>query len=681
MKAAAITVAMVTALALPAPAQEHAPDDIDIQQLIDEVAGTPDLDAPYEMMFENLVQLLSEPYDLNRVTAEELSLLGFLSATQISSLIEHRVSHGDFISVYELQTLPDFDEITTTRLAHFVRVREPATRMNKSILTRIFENKNMYILTRYNVTLERKDGFDSAGMKFQGSPGQVYARFRSSIPGDFSVGFTAEKDDGEPYAWKAGQIGIDYTSFHLQLQNKGRIKNLILGDYQVQAGQGIVLGGVFGLGKGGGETVSTLRRSNLGGLPFTSANENGYLRGLLVTCQLTPAMSVTAFYSRAKRDAAIESDSTGEQLATSLRSSGLHRTPGEIGGRKVVVETNTGIILNYKIKRIDAGLIWNSVLFDIPVRRNPTRYNQFAFSGQHNHNGSLFVNYNLHNHAFFSEVAVTAGEGVAVLAGVLTSVSTKLDLAIAFRKYARNFQTFYSNALSEGSLVQNETGLYWGWKYRIRKHFQVTGYVDFFRFPWLKYRTYAPSRGYEWLTRVSREITKGTKFYLQMREESKARNIADETPLYKLGQGIKRNYVVGVRIKGSAALTLKTRVQYSTYTFNDKTTEGTVVMQDVGLDAGRLRLAARYALFDTDDYDNRQYVYERDAWLSFSLPAYNGVGIRNYVMASYTFGKHITCWLRFAHTRYTDRENIGSGNDRIEGNQRNDIKFQVRYKF
>src|SRR5690606_17089870 len=105
------------------------------------------------------------------------------------------------------------------------------------------------------------------------------------------------------------------------------------------------------------------------------------------------------------------------------------------------------------------------------------------------------------------------------------------------------------------------------------------------------------------------------------------------------------------------------------------------VMQDVALDAGNFKFAARYALFDTDDYDNRQYVYERDAWLSFSLPAYFGVGKRTYIMASYAFRKHVTCWIRFAHTRYTDRDNIGSGYDRISGNQRNDIKFQVRYKF
>lgn len=681
MKTAAIAIIMIMPV-LRLCGQERVRDEIDIQQLIDEIVGAPDLDLPHEMLYDNLIQTLSEPYDLNRVTPEELRLLGFLSAQQINSLVEHRKTRGEFISVYELQTLPDFDEITASRLSHFVTVLEPAARMNKSIFRRMLENRNMYFLARYSRILERKTGFDTEGKIFQGSPDNIYTRFRSSIPGDFSIGFTAEKDPGEHFAWRpTRQMGFDYTSFHLQLQNKGRIRNLILGDYQVQAGQGLVLGGLFGLGKGGGETVSTLRRSNLGGLPFTSSNENGYLRGILVTYQVTPSILITTFYSRAKRDAAIESDSTEEQLATSFRSSGLHRTPNEIAGRKVATETNTGIIINYRSGRLDAGMLWNAVSLDIPIRRNPTRYNQFAFLGSQNQNGSVFVNYNLHNHAFFSEVAITMDGGAAMIAGVLTSLNEKLDLGLAFRKYDRHYHTFYANALSEGSLVQNETGLYWGWKYRVDKHSQVTGYVDLFRFPWLKYRTYAPSRGYEWLMRVSREVSKGTSFYLQVREECKARNISGRTPLYAVGQGLKRNYLAGASIRANAALTLKTRFQYSTYSIHGKTTEGFVVMQDIALNAGKLKLAARYALFDTDDYDNRQYAYERDAWLSFSLPAYNGVGIRNYVMAGYTFGGHLTCWIRFAHTRYTDRENIGSGYDQISGNQRNDIKFQLRYKF
>jgi hypothetical protein len=52
-------------------------------------------------------------------------------------------------------------------------------------------------------------------------------------------------------------------------------------------------------------------------------------------------------------------------------------------------------------------------------------------------------------------------------------------------------------------------------------------------------------------------------------------------------------------------------------------------------------LTGRYAIFDTEDYDNRQYVYERDVWLTYSLPAYEGRGVRNYIVAEYSFHEEI----------------------------------------
>lgn len=127
-------------------------------------------------------------------------------------------------------------------------------------------------------------------------------------------------------------------------------------------------------------------------------------------------------------------------------------------------------------------------------------------------------------------------------------------------------------------------------------------------------------------------------------------------------------------------LRLKTRAQFSTYSIQQRTSRGMVLLQDVSLNLGKLSLTARYALFDTEDYDNRQYVFERDVWLAFSMPALSGTGIRNYVLVQYDLSKKLTCWIRYANLRYTDRTEIGSGVDTIDSNTRNDIKLQVRYR-
>lgn len=166
-----------------------------------------------------------------------------------------------------------------------------------------------------------------------------------------------------------------------------------------------------------------------------------------------------------------------------------------------------------------------------------------------------------------------------------------------------------------------------------------------------------------------------------MREESKFRNAFQPNNLYQLGEGLKRNFWFNCDYGIGEKLRLKSRVQYSSYLFDNQTTEGLTLLQDISFSIGRFHITGRQALFETDNYDNRQYVYENDAWLAYSLPAYTGKGVRNYALIEYKLNKQLTFWLRYAKTRLIDRDEIGSAQDAIEGNTKNDIKFQARFKF
>jgi hypothetical protein len=95
----------------------------------------------------------------------------------------------------------------------------------------------------------------------------------------------------------------------------------------------------------------------------------------------------------------------------------------------------------------------------------------------------------------------------------------------------------------------------------------------------------------------------------------------------------------------------------------------------------KIKFTARYALFETEDYDNRQYAYENDVFLAYSLPAYFGSGIRKMIMIQYKVNRHISFWIRYAHTRYRNQESIGTGVDGIDGDKKNDIKFQTLIRF
>lgn len=666
-------------------AQEIPSKEIDPASLVDEIFATQDLDLNYQDLYENYLQLMANPLDLNTATDEQFRSLYQLKQEQILAIIHYRETAGPFLSVNELQTLLDAE--TVQKMMPFVTVADATKAFNKSMIKRIGQEQNNYLILRWGKTLEPQLGYTdkaTAATKYTGSPDNLYARFRTSRAGDFSLGFTLKKDAGEALAWNPSKTyyAFDYLSAHFQAINKGRIKNIIIGDYQAQFGQGIALGSAFGIGKNA-EAVTTMRRANLGFLPYTSLYEAGYFRGVALSTSCAKYLTVHTMVSLRGRDGTVNQDtlaSTTDYLSA-FNYSGLHRTAAELANRNSISETNVAGVVQYKKQMLDAGLIYHHTQFSLPLQRTPSLYNQFEFNGDANTNVGGYLNYNRRNYSFFSEFTQTAGQGHALVAGVLASLTPKLDASLVVRTFEKNFYSFYSNAVAENSIPQNESGVYWGWKYSFTKKYSLAGYVDLFTFPWLKYRSYSPSEGSDWLLRFTGKPSKTVSFFAQAREESKQRNTGADANLFLTAQGVKRNYTISCDYAATAQLSFRTRVQFSTYAIGGKTTRGMVVLQDVAYHMGRFGLAARYALFDTDDYDNRLYVYERDAWLSFSFPAYYGKGIRTYVMLHYRASHAIDLWLRWSQTRYTDGDGIGSGGETIAGDSRNDVKLQARIRF
>jgi hypothetical protein len=656
------------------------------QKIADDLYGAQDLDLNYEDLYDNLAQLLAHPLDVNEATDEELRFLKILSEEQIKNLLEYRLINGYLLSVYELQAVPGFDLVTIQKITPYIQVRDPASTINRSLWQRVKDESDNYFIMRYERMLQTKAGFRSetdADNHFKGSPDKLSVRFRSSRPGDFSFGFSAEKDAGEQMTWNQSrhQYGFDYISFHAQLQNKGRLKNLVIGDFQSQFGQGLMIGGIFGMGKGG-ETITTVRRSNIGHLPYTSFSEAGNLRGIAATLEVSRNIYWSGFFSSTKRDAQVSDSIQETSIISSLITTGLHRNEKELAKRAATGEQNLGSVIQYKTQRMDAGILYNQIVYDHAVAKTATRYNQFIFSGTRNENIGSYLNYTLRNAAFFSEFSHSLHGGSAYVAGVLWNMAPRVDLALLYRNFDRAYHAFYSNAFAEGSTTQNERGTYWGWKYTFHRRLNVTGYIDQFQFAWLRYRIYTPSDGHEWLVRVNYQPSRKTTLFAQIREEAKVRNIASPaSTLYTTDRGRKYNYWISSDIGASDHVRFKTRLQFSSYSIHHQTTRGMVLIQDIRFNMRKLEVTARYALFDTDDYDNRQYVYENDVWLAFSLPAYYGRGIRRYILLEYKLNSYVSFWVRYADTQYTDRDAIGSGVDKTDGSVRSDLKFQTRIKF
>lgn len=659
--------------------------DSNFDRIADElIASESDQDeSTLETQYENLTQLLTNPVDLNKVGIEELRQFYFLNENQIQQFLKYRADQGIFLSVYELQAVPGFDQNVINALAPLVKVVDEESRFNSSFARRAFSGGNSYLILRWDKTLETKKGFtdtvDSL-QRYQGSDQRIFTRFRSSIPFDYSIGFTLEKDAGEKFQWipRTRKFIGDYSSAHLQFINKGRIKNLIIGDFQAQFGQGVILGGAFGLGKSA-ETITTSRRTSIGFMPHSSAGEAGFYRGVASTYQLHKRVRISAFASQIQRDASLEESESGTKISA-FQYSGFHRNLNEQRTERNAAETTLGSIVHYSRSAFDVGVVAQHIAFQFPIQKETDLYNQFSFSGSANFNAGFFYNYTINNFCFFGEAAKSWRGGIGAVSGVIGSLSPSFDISLLYRNYSRSFYTFYANPFSENTQPQNERGMYWGVKYKWNRRVSFSAYFDLFQFPWLGFRRYAPTSGYEWLSRITFQPSRKVSTFLQMRQEKKARNISEESTQYLLDHGLKTNFWASLNY-ADGPLRMRTRIQYSTYNFNHVTSDGIVLLQGVGIELGKFQVTGHYALFQTDDFDNRQYVYENDVYLVFSLPSYDGNGVRSMLMLQYSISKTLNVYVRYARSYYRDKEEIGSGLETITGNLKNDVKFQVVLRF
>lgn len=671
-------------------AQAPLAGEINIDTFIEELFAIQDDDVNYEDLYESLFQLYTSPVDLNQATFEDLSSIYLLNPLQIESFLQYRKLNGPLLSLYELQAVPDFDMATIGRIRPFVTIGASGQNQLKGLFQRVAKENNNYLIVRTERTLEQAKGYTrpdtsangELSSRYAGGPFKHYARFRVSHPNDFSFGLTMEKDAGEAWQWSNERrvYGADFYSFHGQVKNQGRFRSVNIGDYQLQMGQGLVFGAGFAAGKGG-ETLLTVKRNSIGLLPYSSVLETGFFRGAAATYALGK-WEITGLVSRMRQDGTVRTDTLSdgpEEYISSILGTGFHRTPTERAGRNQIVEHGAGGSVLYKSGTFQAGVNLLVTEFSTPIQRRPALYNQYEFSGKTNHIGSIHFSKLWQNTQFFGEVARSASGGSGAIGGLMISLTNTLGVSMVARNYDRDFHSFYARSFGENSRNINEKGIYWGMKWKATSRLQFTAYYDKFSFPWLRFNADAPSQGHEYLAMAAYSFSKRTRAFVQYRQQSKAINSPTVSNNVQLPvQGEKENLVINLDHDTGHLLSFKSRVQLSRYSREGAPSTGFAVIQDLNAQLGKWRLSSRMAMFDTDDYDNRQYVYEKDVLYAFSIPAYFGRGIRSYLMAQYQVSSKITIWGRWSKFSYRDAEKISSGLQEIRGPIRNDFKLQAK---
>jgi hypothetical protein len=93
-----------------------------------------------------------------------------------------------------------------------------------------------------------------------------------------------------------------------------------------------------------------------------------------------------------------------------------------------------------------------------------------------------------------------------------------------------------------------------------------------------------------------------------------------------------------------------------------------------------INFSIRAAWFHTDSYNSRIYAYENDLLYTYSVPAFYGDGFRTYLNLKYKMSENIEIWFKMAESLHFGSEKLGTGHNEIKGNQRTEVKFQLRMK-
>ena len=388
--------------------------------------------------YEHLCELESSPLNINTLNPEDLYLIPGINRDQIDDIIKYRDRYGEFRTIEELALIESIDRPLRLFLSNFI-VAEPIVKGKwyaRPTLDSIMKKGHGEILSYINIPL-----YDRVGDK-NGYLGYKY-KYNIKLTGKFSdnirYGFCGAQDAGEPLFANKNNLGTDYYSFYLKVNNIGRLKTIVLGQYKIKFGMGLIQNNSFGYGKQ--IMLSSMNNYDATITGHSSRSDGEHFLGLANTLDLGKKGSInkwtlTSFWSYRKIDATLNKDGSISTISTT----GYHRTPAEMEKKNNSSSLNAGAHINYKRNGlyIGASMVYN--WFDRPLNpnpnNNPNSYRTYYAKGYDFWNASINYGYISGKFTFSGETATGSCNSIATI----NSIEAKVHKDITFNAVQR----FYS---------------------------------------------------------------------------------------------------------------------------------------------------------------------------------------------------------------------------------------------
>lgn len=653
-------------------------DDIFLQQIesLSEKSNSGVIN--FSEIAENLEYIHENKLNLNDVSADELKQLPILDVFQINNFINYRKDNGEIYSIYELTSIHGFSKKTALSILPYIKV-EPATKkeFNISDMSKIFDFGRNSLIFRLQTKRPKAEGYiaekDSLNPKYAGNNNKIYTKYIFSARDKIRFGFTLEKDEGEKFGGEKTVLGYDFSSFHFQLKNLGFVDNIILGDYNLEFGQGLALWSSFSAGKS--SDVLNVIKIGRGAVPFSGTNENIFFRGISTKLSFSN-IDFTSFLSSNNIDANIVDSEYN------IHSSGFHRTEEEIKNKNTLKKVDFGGNVEYKLSRAKVGITFVNTKYNHQLYRGENPYQFFKFSQKSVSNISINYTYNTGIIMSSGEHSTNNYGAWASLHSILINPIQDFNLIVLYRNYQKDYFPIFASPFGEDSSF-GEKGYYFGVNIQAIKNIKLVGYYDIFEKTWLQYQKDAPSRGHETLLQLDYYINNSSSFYVRMKHRQKDKNTEIEGNfLNELKKEEKINIRVNFNKIVSEKIKVASRIEFVKYMHINKEL-GWLIYQDIeyNLRDTPLVFFGRVAFFSSDGFSSSIYAYERDVLYLFTIGTYFNTGKRYYIGAKYKINSKITFWTKFSITQQEDKLFLGSGNNRTKGDAVAEIKIQLRLKF
>ena len=628
-----------------------------------------DDETEWEAIYDHLQPLAEDPINLNCATREQLEQLPFLSSQQVMDLMEYLYRYGPMRSLGELRMVASLDYQQIALLPFFVYVDQKEEQQPSfPSLKDIVDNGRHTVTATARVPFYKHKGDESG---YLGYPYRHWVKYEFKHKEDVRFALLGTQDAGEPFLANRNSWGYDNYTYFLQVKRLGAIENMVVGKYKLSAGIGLTLGQSFSLGKM--VTLQSLGRQTQTLRPHGSRSTADYFQGSGATVRLSHHLKTTLFASYRPVDATLNDDGT----AATLLYNGYHRTANEMEKKNNTHLTSGGATLEYRWEglRLGAQAVYTHI--DRPLKPNTkTLYRRHYASGSNFLNASLSYGWMHPRFALSGETAIDGNGHLATIHAASYMPSTNLAFVALQRFYSYRYVTLHGHSFSDGGRVQNESGYYIGIRWNPLAHWSLQSYMDYAYFPWARYLVSQTSHSWDLLLQATyhrKQLTVEGRYRGRLRQ----RDNEEKTGLVENNTHRGRCFVEYTTATGWST---KTQLDLAR-SFYQEPSNGWAVSEHVGYQGSRIKgqLAASY--FNTDSYQSRIYVYERQLAGNYGYPSFYGEGIHLALSGQADLGEHLRLSAKVGYTNYFDRSTIGTGLQLINASHMTDLDLQLRYKF